>query len=150
MLLHNFDKILVTHEASICCIAASTNAKFSFYNDHSIVSKERERETEWDKCVYISYISCQIFCYVTDYDSRPARVSSINVLFFSLLLFQDLRIVNSNMHMLCNNILYSVHSKDETVTFDITLMNRKGSASVDSTVSSRSQFDNRYILTSYV
>jgi len=99
--------------------------------------------------IYISYISCQIFCYVTDYDSRPARVSSINVLFFSLLLFQDLQIVNSNMYMYAT-IFHSVHAKDETVTFDITLMNRKGSASVDSTVSSRSQFDNRYTLASHV
>lgn len=39
-----------------------------------------------------------------------------------------------------------VHARDETVTFDITLMNGKGSASVDSTVLSRSQSANRYFL----
>lgn len=43
-------------------------------------------------------------------------------------------------------IFHNVRARDETVTSDITLMNRKGSASVDSTVLSRSQLGNRYFL----
>lgn len=91
----------------------------------------------------IIYILSNISRYrVTIYDTldQQERVH-YNIILFSLHLPEDLRGYSFNSNV-CAYVRNNISRyRDETVTFDITLMSRKGSASVDSTVLSRSQCD---------